>query len=60
MVSIRLTYRANYMNIDLTTVVSSAVIASILSVSQFLATRYVGRALDSIEKVLKVSKRKTK
>ena len=48
------------MNIDLTTVVSSAIVASIISVSQFLATRYIGRALDNIEKVMKRDKGKGK
>lgn len=46
------------MSIDLTTVVSSAIVASIISVSQFLATRYVSRALDNVEKVLKHDKDK--
>ena len=48
------------MSIDLTTVVSSAIVASIISVSQFLATRYVSRALDNIEKAVKRDKDKTK
>jgi len=38
------------MNIDWTTVLCSAVTASIITSFQFLTTRYLGRILDRMEK----------
>lgn len=38
------------MDINWTTVITSAVVASIISGMQFLTTRYLGRILDRIEK----------
>jgi hypothetical protein len=38
------------MHIDMTTVLSSGVVAAIISSFQFITNRYLGRILDRIEK----------
>ena len=46
------------MNINWTTVISSAVVAMIIGVFQLVATRYTNRILDHVEKTLKNGKEK--
>jgi len=38
------------MNINWTTVITSAIVATIISSMQFITTRYLGRILDRLEK----------
>ncbi len=38
------------LNIDMTTIVASAITASILSISNYLTIRYVSKIVDKIEK----------
>ena len=44
------------MNINWTTVISSAVVAVVIGVFQLIATRYTNRILDHIEKTMKIKK----
>lgn len=47
-------------NIDLTTVITSAVVSAIITSSNFLTTRYLGKILDRIEKREKLIDKKLK
>lgn len=45
------------MNINWTTVISSAVVAVVIGMFQLVATRYTNRILDHVEKQLKNGKK---
>jgi hypothetical protein len=46
------------MEINLTTVISSGVVATIIGIFQLIGTRYVGKILDHIERTLHYNKKK--
>ena len=48
------------MNINWTTIISSAVVAVVIGLFQLVSTRYANRMLDHIEKLLKIVNGKDK